>query len=119
MNEVREGAAHKLKPIVSGITLSPSTSEIRSRTRYTEIIFYIGLRKIGNWVTGSNTASHAPFPGANTLCLLFLDDSMKLFYELAPNGFILLTLCPINFRNLGYEWHVRHVLSDVEITFLQ
>src|ERR1700722_19583096 len=55
MNEVREGAAHKLKPIVSGITLSPSTSEIRSRTHYMEIIFYNGLRKIGNWVTGSNS----------------------------------------------------------------
>src|SRR3984957_2367463 len=59
MNEVREGAAHKLKPIVSGITLSPSTSEIRSRTHYTEIIFYIGLRKIGNWVTGSNRRIHS------------------------------------------------------------
>src|ERR1700720_2191950 len=62
MNEVREGAAHKLKPIVSGITLSPSTSEIRlrtrTRTRYMEIIFYIGLRKIGNWVTGSNNKGY-------------------------------------------------------------
>src|ERR1700722_9504476 len=57
MNEVREGAAHKLKPIVSRITPSPSTSEFRLRTRTRTrygILYYIGLRKIDNWVMGSN-----------------------------------------------------------------
>src|ERR1700722_20847674 len=66
MNEVWEGAAHKLKPIVSGITLSPSTSEIRSRTqtrtRYTEIIFYIldlGILAIGLRVLTVYSNSHS------------------------------------------------------------
>src|ERR1700722_8116397 len=82
MNDVWEGAAHKLKPIVSRIPLSPSTPEIRlwTRTRihYVEIIFYIiGLRKIGNWVMGSNSIFKLTLSKPHSFLLLCLQEQSQ------------------------------------------
>src|SRR6202040_2259554 len=58
MNEVREGAAHKLSrssPELLQVPQHPNSDYRPEHGPVTEILFYIGLRKIDNWVTGSNS----------------------------------------------------------------
>src|ERR1700723_877875 len=58
MNEVRESAAHKLKPSVSETTLSPSNPKpVAGSTHGSAYGKYIlfGLRKSDSWVTGSKS----------------------------------------------------------------
>ena len=58
MNEVWEGAAHKLKPSVSETTLSPSNPKPVARSKHGSVYgkyILFGLRKSDSWVTGSNS----------------------------------------------------------------